>query len=187
MIKDTKIDLTIDHKFGGAPELLIPQVVRKVTRFPWNVRRIETHEQLMSHGRLNRLHGDVLSDEMGFMIRRCSDGKWFFGDKTHLKKYYFWNMFEEVLLELGIGKTSFNACPKCGKKMITPRTFTICEDCQLERHIEQVKTDLFPKIENRSFVTWRDSVNVAYWDKNGQQQTQREIPVKDLIALRKIV
>ena len=42
MIKDTKIDLTIDHKFGGAPELLIPAVVRKVTRFPWSEKNRNT-------------------------------------------------------------------------------------------------------------------------------------------------
>ena len=101
MIGDISIDLTEDNKFGRPRFDLneIPVVQRfDLSLFPWNTGRVERQFQL-EDTRPRRLYGDPLSDDMGFLVRRTSDNKWFFGDYTDLKKSWFWNCFYELLYE----------------------------------------------------------------------------------------
>ena len=186
MINDEKIDLTEENKFGRDRRSFdaIDVIVNNVTRFPWNYRRIETHED-MSSGKPSRTYGDTLSDEMGCVVRRCSDGNYFFGDVSLQDKPWFWNLFEEVLMEVGLLSSSFNTCPCCGKRMITPRVFTTCNDCDLDRHATDTMNKLFPKISNRSYISWEHSENVVGFDENFNRTLHWSIPQRDLQALRK--
>ena len=95
---------------------------------------------------------------MGYVVRRGSDNRWWFGDYTDYKKYYFWQMFDEILYEVSLIKPLYCVCPRCGKRQITNNIFyDECDECKLDMECEKTKKHLFPNIEKTNYIAWNDA------------------------------
>lgn len=170
MIGDISIDLTEDNKFGRPRFDLneIPVVQRfDLSLFPWNTRRVERQVQL-EDTRLRRLYGDSISDDMGFLVRRTSDNKWFFGDYTDLKKSWFWNCFYELLYECCLYKEVDAKCIRCGRHLISSKHIDReCPYCNIEMEADQTYKKLFNKPVVENYIPWRDFSTTVKLDDFG--------------------
>jgi hypothetical protein len=159
MIGDNSIDLTQENNFGTVREELTPfEIVRRrAIQFPWNVHRIEPG-QFMADTRPKRLYRDQLSDDMGMLVRRTSDNKWFFGDQKQLEKPWFWEAFLEQLSEMCLIRTCWLPCPHCGTYHIQNKQYIYdeCDECILDRKLEETYKKLFEKSPAREYIPWKD-------------------------------
>ena len=159
-INDRRIDLTEDNKFCQTERVSWFGRHEKEVSFPWNpsISGLTSDTQLQDP-RPKRLWGDSLSDEMGYVVRRGSDNRWWFGDYTDYKKYYFWQMFDEILYEVSLIKPLYCVCPRCGKRQITNNIFyDECDECKLDMECEKTKQHLFPNIKKTNYIAWNDAM-----------------------------
>lgn len=182
-INDTRIDLTEGNKFSEGRRFNLFDHVNSGS-FPWNTRQL-TSDTLMVETRWVRPWGDTISDEMGYVVRRGSDNKWWFGDYTDHKKPYFWNMFESVMYEIGMVKPLDCICTRCGEKQITTnRFYDVCDKCKVEMACEETMKKLFPKKEKTTFISWLGSTErIAFDKKLNRHVVGFEIPNKVLQEL----
>lgn len=177
---DELIDLTQDSKFIRTTPTVrgIEDPIMKINRIPWRKRAITSMEDLQP--RVCRSYGDVLSDEMGCIVRRCSDNTWLFGNPEIKKKSYFEALFTEVLSEVGLKITTvLNICPQCGKRRITHDIFRVCDSCELEQYDREVRHKLFPK-QKTKYIGFRDYVWESHFDMDIQQTINIETAPYDI-------
>ena len=186
-IRDTRIDLTEDTKFGY-PIPKFTAMVKELRIFPWNSRRITSTDQLGEVSSKNRrLYGDPLSDEMCMVVRRTSDNKWFFGEPHKTKTSYFENLFIEVLSEVGLYTDCFVPCPACGnKRLYHGFLYNTCFDCNMKEKLQKTKQKLFPEKVTTTYIPWQDYTNRSQWDSQLQQFiTSIQHPEQVLTSIRK--
>ena len=184
MIGDNSIDLTQENNFGRVREELTPLEIvhRRVTQFPWNVRRIEPG-QFMEDTRPRRLYGDALSDDMGMLVRRTSDNKWFFGDQKQLEKPWFWAAFLEQLSEMCLIRSCWLPCPHCGTYHIQNKQYIYdeCDRCILDRKLEETYKKLFEKPPSREYIPWRDFNTQMVLDDSDQGWVNIPVTAQDVL------
>ena len=157
-INDRRIDLTEDNKFCQTDRVSLFAPHEKEVSFPWNssISGLTSDTQL-GDPRPKRSWGDSLSDDMGYVVRRGSDNRWWFGDYTDYKEPYFWQMFDEILYEVALIKPLYCVCPRCGKRMISNKVFyEECDECKFDIACGETKKHLFPNVKKTNYIPWSD-------------------------------
>lgn len=165
-VNDREIDLTVDRKFRNPTQKVVlfenDSNDTWIENVPWLRRRPLTSDNDIY--RTQRLYGDKLSDDFGYIVRRDSIGRWvLFADKysfTYPELVLEEWLYEEMGGERGL---PIKYCYSCGKKFFS-RGNLECIDCKLGSHSHAIER---LSMKNKYSLTDNIRAGREFWRGHG--------------------
>lgn len=177
-IKSKDIDLTQDRKFKPHNKDII--LTSDLMLYDHNDNGWSgTHYYHIQDTTYNRHYGDMISDEVGFTVRKTMTDNWWYCDlpKNQYNKCSPRYIIDSFLHDaIGYVDSALVYCINCGKRYINMEVLTQCPHCKQGYLYKQTYKKLFNKDKtftvdnNRGRIPWKDYQLILV--KNGVFQIQ---------------